>query len=1191
MNRNRKIKWKKGVAVSVSMAVLMGATTPYVLPVVQAQEVKNISSSFDTEEVTDDNEEEENIISNVEEIDEEEKNEGTEELNNSETNNVLLNEENNSSIDSSKDGNVANKTDDDSVPAMTESTNPNATTSTIPSTLADSNALLAPTPRAAWYDTTYGVWHVYSWQDMVDAFWATLGGTGTFAYFLEADISMTEIWNIDGMTFTIYGNNHSLINNTPEGKEMIYVTSTGRLIMHDLTFNGNYHQTSGADMVGGSSSLSSYGYIEATNCQFNNNWNFGYTDTWKNTLSGLGLGGGTGCEILGGSAVLTNCTGYDNDGATFFIKNDASMTLNNCYAWSTSWGACNNSSGTLTINNCGFVASRGAGLDGGAGIIQDSAGYTYATNTYSSGIYFAAKNTLGTLNLTNCNGTIYDYNTYIANNPDVQSAFGGDWHLTGKHYAQNGMQEGRVAATSSSGLACIYTASILSLTNVYGGVYRNGLNGAWCNEQSSLRIYSGSFYNCNNGVLNSAQTSNAVQISNGNFYNNNNHGFDNQGSATVSGGSFYNNGSNGINNTGSITINGGSYYSNKQYGVANNNAMTITSGNYRNNQISGIFNASGQTLTMSNGNVYSNSASGMNNDGTANISGGNFYSNPTGIDNSGTLNLSGSADIYNNSTYGVYNSNVITMSGNALIDDTNSLYLAGSTYLRLNSSLTNAYYNGGQTVINLDTSSRIVGRKMVVCTYNQSQSAAQGQLDNFRLAFDHNVQNSGESYAHYSALRVFVGTNGKDSDTVNGTIVLSGLYQIDYRGYAVLDLGSDQLEISAPNSTLFYWMERTTAETGETATMQLRSTGQPITSLVFKGWSEYSDGRAPLYTTDQLVTLGNDKDYYAVFDTDYSITYLPNGATDGDAFTDTHVSEGYVFAENPFSREEDGTKKNPFTGEDEPYTYKYSHQGWSEREDATYRDNDIYECGETLDTMDFLLDAMEDGNATIDSSGNVTIYLNAVWDQYPVIDAQDLYYSDKALTDGTLTESSLLNEVIYNDKEDGQDIDVSIIDFNLDDFRDLGDNGAATVTYQAIDKVGNISTCTSWIHITKSGKIDQVLYPRHLDEENYRKSSTADGGMEDRSKWTNDPEYVQLIEECFNRNEEMEKLLPTKSSDKDWTWIYDLNKMKSNSDYLYVFESEDITKSQQYVTNHGLANREESNALKGWLNLMSNCRK
>lgn len=45
-------------------------------------------------------------------------------------------------------------------------------------------------------------------------------------------------------------------------------------------------------------------------------------------------------------------------------------------------------------------------------------------------------------------GTVYDYNYYLTNNPDVKAAFGGDEDLTLAHFVLYGMNEGRQAKST-----------------------------------------------------------------------------------------------------------------------------------------------------------------------------------------------------------------------------------------------------------------------------------------------------------------------------------------------------------------------------------------------------------------------------------------------------------------------------------------------------------------------------------------------------------------------------------------------------------------------------------------------------------------------------------------------------------------------------------------------------------------------
>lgn len=114
------------------------------------------------------------------------------------------------------------------------------------------------------------------------------------------------------------------------------------------------------------------------------------------------------------------------------------------------------------------------------------------------------------------------------------------------------------------------------------------------------------------------------------------------------------------------------------------------------------------------------------------------------------------------------------------------------------------------------------------------------------------------------------------------------------------------------------------------------------------------------------------------------------------------------------------TVHDPTTAEEIIEDLPYSFQGWSLRNNAIYKDSDVLQPGQKMDTVAVLLNAITNGTASItDGRAQITIYV--VWDQYPVIEATDVYCTMKQAKERQITEALLLKYAYATDLETIED--------------------------------------------------------------------------------------------------------------------------------------------------------------------------
>lgn len=150
------------------------------------------------------------------------------------------------------------------------------------------------------------------------------------------------------------------------------------------------------------------------------------------------------------------------------------------------------------------------------------------------------------------------------------------------------------------------------------------------------------------------------------------------------------------------------------------------------------------------------------------------------------------------------------------------------------------------------------------------------------------------------------------------------------------------------------------------------------------------------------------------------------------------------------------------------------------------------------------------------------ILLLARWDQYPVIEAYDRYFTLDDALNGAITMNKLFEKVIVNDREDGiltNGEQVIIPNFDSIDFIN---NTVHTLTYQAQDSFGNVVEKCITVHIvdTTVTLSPVVYYPRFISQSFFSTDglmvNVEDGGLEATSIWRTSVSHRTLLEDTLN---------------------------------------------------------------------------
>lgn len=299
-------------------------------------------------------------------------------------------------------------------------------------------------------------------------------------------------------------------------------------------------------------------------------------------------------------------------------------------------------------------------------------------------------------------------------------------------------------------------------------------------------------------------------------------------------------------------------------------------------------------------------------------------------------------------------------------------------------------------------------------------------------------------------------------------------------------------------------MENQKAKYDEVITLQPNQFER--TGYTFTGWNTNSDGTGTaLENQQQVKNLTTEENgtviLYAQWKANaYIIHFDGNEATDG-AMEDISAvyNQDITLPPNQFVRTtEQG--ESVFTG-------------WN-------LENGIYDA-EFADQQTVRNLSAEDGAV-------VTLY--AIWDDCPEIEAVDRYFSLSFAQQGKITEEELLSTASATDREDGElenrtgaqiaetgiNGSLSLYGYATTDFTELTASASVSMTYKAVDSIGNTVYKTVTVYITNTEPIAQTdfAYTRFINEK-YYKAAYENGGLHPKSVWRIDPAYESTLQNAL----------------------------------------------------------------------------
>lgn len=494
-----------------------------------------------------------------------------------------------------------------------------------------------------------------------------------------------------------------------------------------------------------------------------------------------------------------------------------------------------------------------------------------------------------------------------------------------------------------------------------------------------------------------------------------------------------------------------------------------------------------------------------------------IYDNGTGIDNvDGAYCAQKDGRMERNTSYDILQKGEYHLSGETAICG-KGIWLAKARILRLSGALSK---NLSKISLTLEEESPEPGRLVLSCDYDKTQNTADRMKEKFALVNTHTSTWNAEQGQYRSAIL----RTGTGSNAPIGQVIVSETYTIVFAG----NLDNPHVTFSLPEQKTLYWKETQTISAPALAVFY---DGRSFASLEQTGWSQ------PTKPTEGFWQIGQDKvfpaeacekDYcfYANYDVIADVLIRGNGQTTGEDYRIGSCKKIFSLPENTFARIEESQVWDENFAEEVLERKTYAHMGWAMREDAIYKDADVYSVGDTVDLNAWGMQALESGTEKVDADGRLeplTFY--SVWDRPPEISAKNRYWSKDQVKEGMVTKQEVLKTARASDAEDGEEL---VLDVDLPDAKtmlSLGEKGFVTARYKAVDGAGNVTESLVKIGITESSiyqgqyQDSNALVLRGIDQTYYNKKTEEAGGLMEESIWYADPACKEKILQTFSNLE------------------------------------------------------------------------
>lgn len=322
---------------------------------------------------------------------------------------------------------------------------------------------------------------------------------------------------------------------------------------------------------------------------------------------------------------------------------------------------------------------------------------------------------------------------------------------------------------------------------------------------------------------------------------------------------------------------------------------------------------------------------------------------------------------------------------------------------------------------------------------------------------------------------------------------------------------------------------------------------------VFEGWYTKPDGGKQV--TSSTIVRGNLTVYAHWRPITYTIRFNPNADNGEGEVTGEmpSIKVNYDQMVNLPANKYAKTVKVPAEDEDGEVLKKSSvFKGWS------------YDAKSLTSS---LADKASIMNLTRKDGDVIDFY--AIWDDTPSFVVErypDRYFTLNEAQDGKITEDELLKTVVVKDREtnpllpktteqveSGDDVGVSIVGWNPDEFTDLTDDSTVSIRYKVKDESGNEAFLNIKVYVTRNSALAAEK------ESSIRSiSSTYRNTLADNSRWKSDSLYTGKLDHALSGD----------------------NKL-----YTMTLHGDDLSTVRDYVEDNGFGNSIIGDALSSLMNM------
>lgn len=505
-----------------------------------------------------------------------------------------------------------------------------------------------------------------------------------------------------------------------------------------------------------------------------------------------------------------------------------------------------------------------------------------------------------------------------------------------------------------------------------------------------------------------------------------------------------------------------------------------------------------------------------------------------GVNNGYYLELSGRLNMYNLQGYGLQNGNVLDFRDYAEVDCRTMINLLPNCYINITSNLLG---NGARYglipnclgVISLNEGDRTLGRLLLQYTNtnqtNLPDRFAMGinQVDNSNGAFGACIRNA-NGYNSYGAYNRGVLSSAYVLNYTDGLVYSSGwplALAVASRGYGIA--------ARLPQAEFIFWHEPVAIRGKSASAYYKMSDGQEYdlgSYMKFTGWNRTDFWVEGNEYVSAKWTVNYKMDYMAYNPNDYLLddngNYVLPENGDIDKWHKVVNVSGNIYGDTAFI-----DIKNVWPEYGNNTAGAYGFVAWGHDINQRYTDGDIYKPGSRIGLLDLLDKTVSRGRLDISNPG--TIVINALWDQYPQIQAGECDIYDTDIGTSGIYET-IMTGVEVVDREDG--IIKAAGEGHISDWIGIlgGDElmnpqGMSGVTHldlgiTARDGFGNISYGTIPINILSNGIVSSAggmeeMHIRFIDED-YINETRERGGLMEGSVFREDAKLERIFTNRYN---------------------------------------------------------------------------